>query len=100
VTPDAKRVRNAYHPFCSGDLVVEIAPGWKLMNEYAVNGVDYQVVRDSYTAFPLIFWGAGTRPQTLHTPVTVDRIAPTLTHFMRIRAPNACGSAPLTDYEK
>lgn len=99
-TPEAMRMRNAYNGKCSGDIILDVAPGWKLMNEDVTKDHPYRIVRDSYLEFPLIFWGAGTKPELIHTPATVDCIAPTLAHFMRIRAPNACSVAPLTDLNK
>ncbi|KAA4495172.1 alkaline phosphatase family protein, partial [Bacteroides ovatus] len=53
--------------------------------------------RHSYIPSPLIFMGHSVKPAIIQTPVTIDHIAPTLAHFMRIRAPNACTSAPITD---
>ena len=38
---------------------------------------------------------AGLKAQRVTTPATVDRIAPTIAKAIRIRAPNACSSAPL-----
>ena len=69
-------------------------PGWTIVNE---NGSDNKVVRHSYIPSPLIFMGHSVKPAIIQTPVTIDHIAPTLAHFMRIRAPNACTSAPITD---
>ena len=97
---EAMRMRNSYNGKSSGDIILAIAPGWKLMNEDVTKEYPYKIVRDSYLEFPLIFWGAGTKPELIHTPTTVDCIAPTLAHFMRIRAPNACSVAPLTDLNK
>ncbi len=96
-TDEMMRMRNAYNSNCSGDIILKVAPGWKLMSENYAQSKQYKIVRDSYLEFPLIFWGAGTQPGLVHTPVTTDCIAPTLAHFMRIRAPNACSVAPLTD---
>ena len=45
----------------------------------------------------IIFMGHSVKPAIIQTPVTIEHIAPTLAHFMRIRAPNACTSAPITD---
>ena len=96
----AMRMRNSYNGKCSGDIILDIAPGWKLMNEDVTKDYSYKIVRDSYLEFPLIFWGIGTKPELIHTPTSVDCIVPTLAHFMRIRAPNACSVPPLTDLNK
>ncbi len=99
-TKEAQRMRNAFNAKNSGDIILTITPGWKLMNDETVKEYPFNVVRDSYTEFPLIFWGFNTKPEIIHTATTVDRVAPTLAHFMRIRAPNACSAAPLTDLRR
>ena len=93
-TPEIYKIRNGYHRKRSGDLVIDGLPGWTIVNE---NGGDNKVVRHSYIPSPLIFMGHSVKPAIIQTPVTIDHIAPTLAHFMRIRAPNACTSAPITD---
>ena len=72
--------------------MVEVAPGWHYVNN---NTHEDQLVRESYISYPIIFFGAGVSAEKIETPVTVDRIAPTLSKAMRIRAPNACNVAPL-----
>ncbi len=91
-TPGINRIRNAYHPKYSGDILLQITPGWQLINDNFGQNV---MVRESYVPFPIIFLGGNLRPQTIDTPVSVDYIAPTLSKALRIRAPNACNKAPL-----
>lgn len=90
--PAMSRMRNSYHPRCSGDILVQVAPGWHLVNE---NTHDSKLIRDSYMSFPLFFLGANVGQGQVDTPVSVDQVAPTLARTMRIRAPNGCSSAPL-----
>lgn len=92
-TPGINRLRNAYNPKCSGDILIEVAPGWNLVNEELQ---ETHLIRESYMGFPLFFLGCNIPTQVIQTPVTVDCVAPTLAQFMRIRAPNACSAAPLT----
>lgn len=91
-TPGISRIRNAYHPKCSGDILIQVNPGWTLVNEELAQS---RFIRDSYFEFPLIFFGCGLKSAQVSIPVTVDCIAPTVARFMRIRAPNACATAPL-----
>jgi hypothetical protein len=53
-------------------------------------------VRAAAIPAPLILLGKGVKPEIIRTPVATDRIAPTLSNAMRIRAPNACTATPLT----
>ena len=96
-TPEIDKVRNHYHPACSGDFWVDVLPGWSVLRDHSL---DTKVVRNVYSAVPLVFMGWKVAPEILHTPVKVNHIAPTLAHFMRIRAPNASSLPPLTDIRK
>ncbi len=87
------RLRNAYNTRCSGDIFVQVAPGWQLVND---NTGERKLQRDSYLSFPLFFVGKNVEKAIIAEPVTVDRVAPTLSAHMRIRAPNACSTSPLT----
>ncbi|MDE5740639.1 MAG: alkaline phosphatase family protein, partial [Bacteroidaceae bacterium] len=72
--------------------IVQVSPGWNLVNE---DRGTKKMQRDSFFEFPLIFFGYTIQPRKVDTPVTVDCIAPTVAHHIRIRAPNACASSPL-----
>ena len=91
-TPGISNIRNAYNPKCSGDILIQVAPGWNIVNEDLGTK---KMQRDSFFEFPLIFFGYSLKPAKVDTPVTTDCIAPTVAHHIRIRAPNACSSAPL-----
>ena len=91
-TPGISRMRGAYNPRFSGDVMIEVAPGWHYVNNTMHEN---QLVRESYIPFPIIFMGTGFKAETLSTPVTIDYVAPTLSKAIRIRAPNSCSTAPL-----
>lgn len=94
-TPGISKIHNSYNPKCSGDVMIQVAPGWRLLNE---DTKEEQMVRESYIPFPIIFFGSNVVAATIDTPVTIDCIAPTLSQVMRIRAPNACTSAALIGF--
>lgn len=87
-----QKIRSGYNPTVSGDIVIEIAPGWQLMNE---DTQETFISRASHISFPIIFYGAGLKPRRISESVTADRIAPTIAKTIHIRAPNACRAAPL-----
>lgn len=89
---DVRKLRNGHHPAISGDIIVEVAPGWQLYNE---DNQERYTCRASFVPFPIIFYGAGTPAEHINTPVSVERIAPTIAKAIRIRAPNACKAEPL-----
>ena len=90
--PQIYKIRNGFHPERNGDIQIEVTPGWHLVNE---DYMEDQLYRASFTQFPIIIYGAGTKAERISTPVTTDRIAPTVTRAIRIRAPNGCSSEPL-----
>lgn len=96
-TPGISRIRNGYNPKCSGDIFIEVAPGWELKNEEMNTSSQ---IRASYAEFPVIFFGYEIEPQKEYTSTSVDVIAPTLAHYMRIRAPNACSTRPINDLRR
>lgn len=75
-----------------GDLIVEIMPGWNLLNEES--GEKYQY-RANFMPVPIIIYGEGIKPQHIDTEVTIDRLAPTIANCIHIRAPNASTAQPL-----
>lgn len=87
-----QRIRNGYSAEKSGDLLIDVAPGWQLVNE---DMHTTSTSRISHIPFPIIFFGAGIKAARVLSPVTVDRIAPTVSRALRIRAPNACSSEPM-----
>ncbi|MBQ8656671.1 MAG: alkaline phosphatase family protein [Prevotella sp.] len=87
-----EKIRNSFSVEKCGDLLIEIAPGWQLINEDTGESVTQ---RTGNITFPIIFYGGNVSPERIQTPVTVDRIAPTVAKAIRIRAPNACTAEPL-----
>lgn len=91
-SPQINRIRNSYHRKRSGDLLIKVLPGWTIVQE---NGNDNRAVRAAEIPAPLILMGGGIKAGKVRTPVSADRIAPTLSSVMRIRAPNGCTATPL-----
>ena len=85
-------MRNSYNVHRSGDLLIEVNAGWKLMN---TETRDVKLVYDGHVAFPLVFMGTGVSAGVVDTPVTTDHIAPTLALLMRIRAPSGSHAPPV-----
>ena len=90
--PQVAQIRNGFNPERNGDIMIEVSPGWHMANETTQ---EKQLSRAAFTQFPLILFGTGIQAETVKTPVTIDRIAPTIAKVIRIRAPNACSAEPL-----
>lgn len=91
-SPANERMRNGYHRKRSGDLLIDVLPGWTIVEE---NSTDNRVARHTNIPAPLILLAPGVKAETIRIPVCANRIAPTLAGMMRIRAPNACADTPL-----
>lgn len=89
---DVEKLRGGHNPAISGDIIVEVAAGWQLYNE---DNQQRYTSRINAVPFPIIVYGASTKPERVTTPVTIDRLAPTISKAIRIRAPNACKATPL-----
>ncbi len=92
-TLQTEKMRQAFHPKKCGDLIIEITPGWSIVNE---DTGQYELPSASFTPFPIIIFGANVTAERLSEPVTTDRIAPTIANAIHIRAPNACTQQPLS----
>ncbi|MDR2811130.1 MAG: alkaline phosphatase family protein [Tannerellaceae bacterium] len=84
---------NGTHHLGRGDLIIELQPGWRINNEKA--GEKIHIVRNNAVLTPLIFMGNGLKPKHIYREVKATEIAPTVTHILRIRPPNATQNTPL-----
>ena len=87
-----KRVNIHLYEAHMGDLVVELAPGWQMQND---DTHEQLKTKQPLACFPIIFYGADIPAQKVQAPVSIERIAPTISKAIRIRAPNACMATPL-----
>ena len=85
-------VRGSYNADRSGDLLLEVAPGWTLVDERWGERVYYN---RTHVPVPILFYGGGLSAQYQRQPVPVESIAATVAHILRISAPNACNSQPM-----
>lgn len=91
-SPRLERIRNAYNRLRSGDLVIDVLPGWTIIDEKSNNN---RVVRSTIIPAPIIFIGNDIKAEKIATPVNLEQVAPTLANRLRIRAPNATKAATL-----
>jgi hypothetical protein len=90
------RIRNGFHRNVSGDLLLEIQPGWKIVREdNAADNDEY--VHVGQIPAPLIISGAGVPGQTIHRKIKATQIAPTVCRLLRIRSPNASSDDALQE---
>lgn len=86
------KVRGCYNADRSGDLILEVVPGWTLVDERWGERVYYN---RTHVPVPVIFYGGGLEARVDRSPVSVESIAPTVAHLLRISSPNACDMQPI-----
>jgi len=86
------------HAGSSGDLFVEVAPGWETVDDIVVpaskNRVHY-VKRVAPATAPVFILAPDVDARTIDTPVDIRIVAPTVARLLRIRSPNAASLAGL-----
>jgi len=82
-----ENARNAYYTGRSGDLLIDVLPGWTIVHEN--DATKNIVVNKAQVPTPYIILGSGVKPAIIRTPVSAKCIAPTLAGALHIRAPNA-----------
>ena len=92
----AVRFRNGSHKGITGDIIIELQPGWVLVDEKNIS--QNKTIRNNAVIAPLIFWGYQTHAQKVERIVKATEIAPTLSHVLRIRPPNAAKELPLREF--
>ena len=83
------------HLSSRGDLIIELQPGWTINNDDPKAKV--KVIRNNAVITPLVFMGNGIKPEHIYREVKATEVAPTVTHVLRIRPPNASLSLPLRE---
>ncbi|MDD4630648.1 MAG: alkaline phosphatase family protein [Proteiniphilum sp.] len=78
--------RNGYYKGISGDLFLELQPGWRVIEPQSP---DSYRVRHNAVISPVIFFGSDIKPRKIERTIDATEIAPSVTYRLRIRAPNA-----------
>ncbi|MDD4515457.1 alkaline phosphatase family protein [Massilibacteroides sp.] len=89
-------LRQGTHHLGRGDLIIELQPGWIINNETSKEKP--KVVRNNAVITPLIFLGNGIKPEHIYREIKATEVAPTVTHVLRIRPPNASRELPLSEF--
>ena len=78
------KMQNGYHQKRSGDVIINLAPGWLETDDG--NSYHSSYLGDNHV--PLIFYGWKIRRSTLTRPVKMIDVAPTISYFLDISRPN------------
>lgn len=91
-SPEQDKARKGFYLSRCGDIMIEAAPGWNIINEDTQQQISQNY---NYLQTPIIFYGPNIKGEKITTPVTVEKVSPTIAKTIRIRAPNGCKEAPL-----
>ena len=80
----------------SGDLFIELQPGWVVVNDNQSNNTDY--THSKVILSPLFIFGGNIRKEQVYRTIQATEIAPTVAFIMRIRPPNAAQDTPLQEF--
>ncbi len=87
------KFRQGTHHLRRGDLIIELQPGWVVNSDNPKEKI--KIIRNNAVITPLVFMGSGIKPERIYRDVKATEVAPTITHVLRIRPPNASESLPL-----
>jgi len=94
--PVMEYYKNAYTRETSGDIFIELQPGYKIVNDQDPTFKEKQV-RSNAVVCPVIFFGNGIKPERIKRTIKATEIAPTVSYIMRIRSPNAAKEEALSE---
>ena len=87
--------KSGYHRGVTGDLFIELQPGWRIVTDK--NPTNHKRVRSNAVNAPAIFFGNHLKPLKVDRLIDATEIAPSVTHRLRIRAPNASNTPVLKE---
>ena len=87
------RLRRGLSSKLSGDLFIELVPGWEIVYEDHNNTRQY--IRHNAVPAPFMLMAPQLPAQKIEYPIDVTTIAPTVARILRIRSPNGCTTRPL-----
>lgn len=83
----ARRMQNGFYPGRSGDVAINLQPGWIEERDRCVSSGGSMYGYD--TRVPLVFYGLGAGPARVRRPVEMTSVAPTLAALAGVEAPAA-----------
>lgn len=89
----ARRMQNSFYPRRSGDVVINLMPGWIEERDRCRSASGSMYGYD--TEVPLIFYGVGAGMQRVNRAVDITAVAPTLARLAGVCDPAAAEGSPL-----
>lgn len=83
----AQKMQNSFYPRRSGDVILNLMPGWIEQRERCVSSSGSMYGYD--TQVPLVFYGTGVGAQRINRRVDMTAVAPTVARKLEISEPAA-----------
>ena len=93
---EARALHKSTVPAYCGDVVIEVSPGWLIMDQGNDNFDEAKLIRTNAVNTPAFIMAPSVKPQKISTPVDAATLAPTISSILRIRSPNAAQAMPLS----
>ena len=90
-----KRIMNNFNPQRSGDVIINLNPGWVEKEGDFVTNHNSPYECDSHV--PLIWYGWTVNRESVTRKVNMSDIAATLSSLCKVPFPNACTGQPITE---
>ena len=93
-----KRIENGFHSKRSGDIAMQLMPGYlPVSNGFDKKGTSHGSGYSYDTHVPVIFYGKGIKEGSSVRSVAITDIAPTLSMLLNISLPNGATGEPLAE---
>jgi len=79
------KIQNSYYSKRSGDVIINLEPGWIEKNHNKLNGKT-----GKSETVPLLWYGWKIKRKTINRPVSMFDIAPTISNFLTTPYPTGC----------
>lgn len=79
----------------SGDVIIEINPGWEVIEDASGSIAPDVVKRASTASHPLLLMAPGVASKLMSEPVDARAVCPSICRLIRVRSPNAATQTPI-----
>ncbi|TFH39204.1 MAG: alkaline phosphatase family protein [Bacteroidia bacterium] len=88
------KMRNSYDPGRSGDIIINLKPGWVENGTWVTN---HNSVYEYDAHVPLVWYGWTVNRSSITRRVNMNEVAATLSSLCKIQVPNACTGDPMIE---
>lgn len=95
VAEEAKDINRGLALSTAGDVIIEVAPGWSIVDNTNTSTQTTKQIRSNMVNTPIFILAPEIKPQKINSVVDATILAPTVSRILRIRSPNGAISKPV-----